>query len=90
MLAGLPAEQRAPLQTAMEAALRKVRLEQAGEPVPDELAATVARADAERFAGLRTMLASTRSRRSTSGQQPRRSRWWSSSTPRVAAAEGWG
>jgi len=56
MLAGLPAEQRAPLQTAMEAALRKVRLEQAGEPVPDELAATVARADAERFAGLRTML----------------------------------
>src|SRR5918998_507150 len=40
----------------LEAATRKVELEQAGEPVPDELAATVAEADRELFAGLRSML----------------------------------
>ena len=39
-----------------DAATRKVELEQAGEPVPDELAATVAEADAQLFAGLRAML----------------------------------
>jgi long-subunit acyl-CoA synthetase (AMP-forming) len=39
-----------------EAATRKVEHEQAGEPVPDELAATVAEADRELFAGLRAML----------------------------------
>ena len=38
------------------AAREKVRLEQAGEPVPEELAATVAKADEEMFAGLRKML----------------------------------
>ena len=36
--------------------MRKVRLEQAGEPVPAELAEQVAKADEEIFAGLRTML----------------------------------
>jgi long-chain acyl-CoA synthetase len=56
MLAGQPAEQRAPVEEALAASLRAVRLRQRGEPVPDELAATVARADAELFAGLRTML----------------------------------
>jgi long-chain acyl-CoA synthetase len=40
----------------LEAAARKVEHEQAGEAVPDELAATVAEADRELFAGLRAML----------------------------------
>jgi long-subunit acyl-CoA synthetase (AMP-forming) len=56
MLAAQPEEQRERAQAAIEASLRKVRLEQAGEPVPDELAEQVAKADAEIFAGLRTML----------------------------------
>ncbi|HYM57109.1 MAG TPA: long-chain fatty acid--CoA ligase [Solirubrobacteraceae bacterium] len=56
MLAGQPDEQRERAQAALGAAIRKVELEQAGEPVPDELAATVARADAEMFSGLRHML----------------------------------
>ncbi len=56
MLASQPEEQRAKVEEALEASLRKVRLEQAGEPVPAELAEQVARADEEIFAGLRTML----------------------------------
>jgi long-chain acyl-CoA synthetase len=40
----------------IEAATRKVELEQAGEPVPADVAATVAEADRELFAGLRAML----------------------------------
>ena len=40
----------------LEAATRKVEHEQAREPVPDELAATVEEADRELFAGLRAML----------------------------------
>jgi long-chain acyl-CoA synthetase len=56
MLAAQPEEQREKVQAAIEASLRKVRLEQAGEPVPQELAEQVAKADAEIFAGLRAML----------------------------------
>src|SRR5215210_3097828 len=56
MLANQPEEQRAPVQAALAASLQKVRLEQAGEPVPDELAQRVAAADEQMFAGLRTML----------------------------------
>jgi long-chain acyl-CoA synthetase len=56
MLAGQPEEQRVKVQSALDAAQRKVRLEQRGEPVPPELAAQVASADAEIFAGLRSML----------------------------------
>jgi long-chain acyl-CoA synthetase len=56
MLAGQPDAQREPAQAALEAAIRKVELEQAGERVPEELAATVAEADATMFAGLRAML----------------------------------
>jgi long-chain acyl-CoA synthetase len=56
MLAGQPAEQREPAQAALDAAIRKVELEQAGEPVPEELAAAVAAADAQMFSGLRAML----------------------------------
>ncbi len=41
---------------ALAAARKKVRLEQAGEPVPDELAAAVAAADEAMFAPLRAQL----------------------------------
>ena len=40
----------------LAAATRKVEHEQAGEPVPDDVAATVEEADRELFAGLRAML----------------------------------
>jgi long-chain acyl-CoA synthetase len=56
MVAGQPDERREQLSAALEAGVRKVRLEQAGEPVPAELAEQVAKADAEVFSGLRTML----------------------------------
>jgi long-subunit acyl-CoA synthetase (AMP-forming) len=56
MFAAQPTEQRERTQAALDAALQKVRLEQRGEDVPAELAETVARADAEIFAGLRAML----------------------------------
>src|SRR3954452_554009 len=56
MLAGQPAEQREPMERALAEAIEKVRLEQRGEPVPDDLAARVAEADEKYFAGLRTML----------------------------------
>ncbi len=56
MVAGQPEDERKKLQAAIEAAKRKVRLEQAGEPVPQELAEQVAKADAEIFSGWRTML----------------------------------
>jgi long-chain acyl-CoA synthetase len=56
MLAGLPEEQREPVERGLEAALEKVRLEQRGEPVPDDVAAAAAAADKEMFAGLRAQL----------------------------------
>ena len=56
MLANQPDEQREPVERAMAAAREKVRLEQAGEPVPDDLAAQVAEADEKIFSGLRAML----------------------------------
>jgi long-chain acyl-CoA synthetase len=56
MLASQPPEQREPAERALAAARQKVELEQAGEPVPEELAAAVAKADAELFSGLRAML----------------------------------
>jgi len=56
MVAGQPEEQREKAQAALAAAQKKVQLEQAGEPVPEELAAAVAQADTEMFAGLRAML----------------------------------
>jgi long-subunit acyl-CoA synthetase (AMP-forming) len=40
----------------LTAARRKVELEQAGEPVPDDVAATAAEGDAQLFSGLRAML----------------------------------
>jgi long-subunit acyl-CoA synthetase (AMP-forming) len=56
MVAGQPDEQREPLEAALNAAIEKVRLEQAGEEVPAEMAATVAEADEKYFAALRVML----------------------------------
>ena len=56
MVAGQPEEQRAKMQAALDASVSKVRLEQRGEPVPAQLAEQVAAADAEIFAGLRSML----------------------------------
>jgi long-subunit acyl-CoA synthetase (AMP-forming) len=56
MIVSQPEDRRRALEAALEAGLRKVRLEQAGDPVPAELAEEVAKADAEIFAGLRSML----------------------------------
>ena len=56
MIAGQPEEQRERTRAALAAAVRKVRMEQHGEAVPDELAKQVAEADAEIFAGMRQML----------------------------------
>jgi long-subunit acyl-CoA synthetase (AMP-forming) len=56
MLAGLPDEQREPAQKGLEAAIAKVRLEQAGEPVPEELAAAAEAMEEKMFAGLRAHL----------------------------------
>jgi long-subunit acyl-CoA synthetase (AMP-forming) len=55
-LAGLPPEQRERVEQALAGSLEKVRLEQAGTPVPAELAERVAQADATVFAMLRAML----------------------------------
>jgi long-subunit acyl-CoA synthetase (AMP-forming) len=52
----LPDEKREAAEKGVEAALQKVRLEQAGEPVPDELAAGVAEADEQMFSQLREQL----------------------------------
>jgi long-subunit acyl-CoA synthetase (AMP-forming) len=55
-LHNLPEEQRGPAEAGLEAAHKKLRLEQAGEEVPEELAAAVAKADEEMFSNLRAML----------------------------------
>jgi long-subunit acyl-CoA synthetase (AMP-forming) len=56
MLAGAPEEQRRPVEEAVAASLQRVRLRQAGQPVPEELEAKVARADEQIFSNLRVML----------------------------------
>ncbi|CAN5569591.1 fatty acid--CoA ligase FadD11 [soil metagenome] len=56
MAQAAPAEQREPMEAALRAATEKVRLEQASEPVPDELAEKVAAADKALFSNLRTHL----------------------------------
>jgi long-chain acyl-CoA synthetase len=55
-LAQAPEEMRDKAFGALEAAKQKVRLEQAGQPVPEELAAGVAKADEELFQHLRAAL----------------------------------
>ena len=56
MLAGLPDEQREQAQKGLEASLRKVRAEQAGEQVPPEVAEAAAEADEQLFSKLRAQL----------------------------------
>jgi len=56
MLHSQPDEQRERAEAALADAIEKVLLEQAGEPVPGDLAARVAAADEAVFSGLRTML----------------------------------
>src|SRR5579884_3488284 len=56
MLAGQPEEQRRPVEEALAASLERVRLRQAGRPVPDQLEAKVAAADEQLFSNLRAML----------------------------------
>jgi long-chain acyl-CoA synthetase len=56
MLTSLPDEQRKQVEKGLEASLQKVRLEQAGEDVPAEIAETAAQADEQLFSGLRKQL----------------------------------
>ncbi|MGI8715043.1 MAG: AMP-dependent synthetase/ligase [Solirubrobacteraceae bacterium] len=56
MQAAQPEEQRAPVQAAVAAAVQRVRMQQRGEPVPDELERQVAEADENLFAKIREML----------------------------------
>jgi long-chain acyl-CoA synthetase len=56
MLANQPDEQKELADRTLEAARQKVRLEQAGEAVPEELAEQVAKADTEFFSLLRAQL----------------------------------
>ena len=56
MMAGLPDEQREVVERGLEASLEKVRLEQAGEEVPDDVAEAAARADEQMFSELRKQL----------------------------------
>jgi long-chain acyl-CoA synthetase len=56
MIAGLPDEQRRPVEEGLAAALEKVRLEQASEEVPAAIAAAAAAADEAMFAQLRSHL----------------------------------
>jgi long-subunit acyl-CoA synthetase (AMP-forming) len=55
-IAKLPDEQRGPAQKGLEAAIQKVRLEQAGQEVPEELAAGVKQADDQMFSTIRKQL----------------------------------
>jgi long-subunit acyl-CoA synthetase (AMP-forming) len=56
MLAGLPDEQREQAQGGLDAAIKKVRLEQKGEEVPAEIEAAAKAADEALFSALRTNL----------------------------------
>jgi long-chain acyl-CoA synthetase len=56
MIAAEPEERQQEMRAGIDASVSKVRLEQAGEPVPPELAEQVATADAEIFSGWRAML----------------------------------
>jgi long-chain acyl-CoA synthetase len=55
-LAELPEEQRGLSRKGIDAAIAKLHAEQAGEEVPDQVAAAVAKADEELFSGLRGTL----------------------------------
>ncbi len=56
MMSNLPDDKRVPAQKGLEAAIAKVRMEQKGEEVPEEIAAAAAAADEGMFAMLRSSL----------------------------------
>jgi long-chain acyl-CoA synthetase len=56
MMAGLPEQQREPVEKGLQASLEKVRLEQAAEEVPEEIAEAAAQADEQMFSHLRKQL----------------------------------
>ncbi len=56
MVQGMPEEQRVKAQGALDASIQRVRLQQAGEPVPEEIEAIWKAADEQMFGGLRAML----------------------------------
>ena len=56
MLSSLPEEQRGPAEQGMQAAIQKIRLEQAGEEVPEAIEQAVAAMEEKMFAGLRAHL----------------------------------
>src|SRR4051794_21756223 len=56
MLASQPEENAKPVRDALDASLQKLRLDQKGEEVPQELADAVAQADENLFSNLRKML----------------------------------
>jgi len=70
MIAAKPDDERAAVQGALEASLRRVRLQQAGEPVPPELEEAWARADAAIFAPLRAQLGFDRAEAVNVGAAP--------------------
>jgi long-subunit acyl-CoA synthetase (AMP-forming) len=90
-LGSLPEDSRAKVQGAVAAAIDKVQKEQAGDPVPPELAAQVAKADAEIFSGIRGLIGLDKALFLGTGAAP---------TPRdvleffhaigLGIAEGWG
>jgi long-chain acyl-CoA synthetase len=69
-LAAIPGEEGDKARQGLEAALEKVRLEQAGEPVPDELEAAAATADEAMFSGLRVALGLDEARSVNVGAAP--------------------
>lgn len=90
-LASAPEEQRRPMESALSAAREKLRLEQAGQAVPADLATKVAEADEALFAPIRELLGFDQLAFASVGAAP---------TPRdvleffhaigVKLAEGWG
>jgi len=69
-IAGLPDEAREKAQGALKAAIQKVRLEQAGEEVPEELAAAIAQADEQMFAPFRAAIGLDEANAVNSGAAP--------------------
>jgi len=69
-MAALPDDQRAPVEAALRDAREKVRLAQAGEPIPAELAERCRRADEAIFAKLRALLGLDEARAVAAGAAP--------------------
>ena len=65
-----PDDERRAFREALDASIQKVRLQQRGEPVPEELADRVARADQQVFATVRESLGLDRAVTVNSGAAP--------------------